>query len=377
MFLSDEERTETIKACRHCPMCNVADRVAQLVCRESYGPRGRGAILFAIDQGLLDWDETIADIMYTTQNDGLIQEWCVGNYDHEELVLDARAKIFEKGLAPEGVVKFIQGIRAGQSKGSSPEEILSKTRIAAEPNADILLFCGCGTRESEAETIEDTSRIFDRVGVKFQVLSEEPCCGWPLYQLGDLEGAKEFSVNVAKKIKDSGASTVVVLDADCYRMLLTRNGRFGGDLKGIKVVPIVSLLEEWIESGQLKVTQKISDSVTYHDPCAFARYCEEVDSPRKILSAILGGELKEMDRTGRLANCCGAGGMLPIHRPDLADKAALLRLEEAQATGASILATGCPRCQSILTRATSSGAHKGMRITNLIRLVAIAAGLVE
>ena len=56
---------------------------------------GRGAILFAIDQGLLDWDETISDIMYTTQNDGLIQEWCVGNYDHEELVLDARAKIFE------------------------------------------------------------------------------------------------------------------------------------------------------------------------------------------------------------------------------------------------------------------------------------------
>jgi len=377
MFLSEEERSETIRACRHCPMCNVADRVAQLVCRESYAPRGRGAILFALDQGLLDWDETVAEIMYTTQNDGLIREWCVGNYDHEELVLDARAKIFKKGLAPVEAVRFIEDLRGGRGKGLSPSEILSKEGVVTESKANILLFCGCGSRESEAESISETGRIFNHVGVKFQLLPEEPCCGWPLYQLGDLEGAKEFSTTIAGRIKASGASTVVVLDADCYRMLLTRTGRFGGDLKGIKVIPVVSLLAEWIESGQLTVTRKISDTVTYHDPCALARYCEESDSPRKILSAILEGELKEMETNRKLTNCCGAGGMLAVTRPDLADKVALLRLEEAIATGASILATGCPRCHSILDRTASSEAQEGLRISNLVRLVAIAAGLVE
>ncbi len=83
MFLSKEERAETIKACRFCPMCHIADRTAQLVRRESYTPRGRAAILAAIEAGFLEWDETVADIMYTTLNDGLIQEWCVGNYDYE------------------------------------------------------------------------------------------------------------------------------------------------------------------------------------------------------------------------------------------------------------------------------------------------------
>jgi len=377
MFLSEEERTETIRACRHCPMCNVADRVAQLVCRESYAPRGRGAILFAMDQGLLDWDETVAEIMYTTQNDGLIREWCVGNYDHEELVLDARAKIFKKGLAPVEAVRFIEDLRAGRGKGLSPSEILSKEGVTTESKGDMLLFCGCGSRESEAETIAETGRIFNHVGVKFQVLPEEPCCGWPLYQLGDLEGAREFSITIANRIKASGASTVVVLDADCYRMLLTRTGRFGGDLKGIKVIPVVSLLAEWIESGQLKITRKISDPVAYHDPCALARYCEELDSPRKILSAILEVELKEMESNRKLANCCGAGGMLGVTRPDLANKVALLRLDEARATGASILATGCLRCHGTLTRTLSSAGQAGLRITNLVRLVAIAAGLVE
>ena len=88
-------------------------------------------------------------------------------------------------------------------------------------------------------------------------------------------------------------------------------------------------------------------------------------------------ELKEMDRNRRLANCCGAGGMLAVTRPDLANEVALLRLEEARATGASILATGCPRCNSTLTREMNSEDQDQLAIMNLVRLVAIAAGLAE
>jgi Fe-S oxidoreductase len=377
MFLSEEERAETIRACRYCPMCNVADRVAQLVRRESYTPRGRGAIISAIDQGLLDWDKAAADIMYTTLNDGLLQEWCVGNYDHEELVLDTRARIHQRGLMPEEAVKFIEGLRSGQVAGRNPEEILSKEGIITEPSAEVLLFCGCVTLESQATILLDMGNLFNHAGMGFQVLPEEPCCGWPLYQLGDLEGAKEFSVRVAGRIRASGASTVVVLDADCYRMLLTRNGRFGGDLRGIKVIHATALLADWVESGRIKAQKKISDPVTYHDPCALARYCEDADSPRKILASILDSNLTEMDRNRRLANCCGAGGMLDVTNPGLADEVALLRLEEARETGASIVATGCPRCNRAFTRAMNSEGRDGLQVMHLARMLAIAAGLVS
>ena len=100
MFLTEKEREETIWACRFCMMCHVADRVGQVVRRESYTPRGRGAIIYAVDKGLLSADEGVADIMYTSLNDRLIREWCVGHYDHEELVIDERARLFSGGLAP-------------------------------------------------------------------------------------------------------------------------------------------------------------------------------------------------------------------------------------------------------------------------------------
>src|SRR4030042_1353432 len=247
MFLSDKERAETIWACRYCPMCQHADRVASLIRKESYTPRGRGAVLFALEKGLLTLDESVADIMYTTINDGLLQEWCVGNYDHEELILDIRARLFEKGLAPKEIVTFVEALHAGP-RGREPVEILSSAQIRTEPGAESLLFAGCSTRETGTSTLISMGRLFNQVGISFQILKQEPCCGWPLYQLGDLEGARDFSITVSRAIQDSGAKTVVVLDADCYRMFLTRTSRLGGNLKDVRITHALQLLSEWLEA---------------------------------------------------------------------------------------------------------------------------------
>ncbi|MEJ5378479.1 MAG: (Fe-S)-binding protein [bacterium] len=374
MFLSEKEREETIWACRFCPMCQVADRVGSIVRRESYTPRGRGAILFALDRGLLEWDDTVADIMYTTLNDGLIQAWCVGRYDHEELILDARARLFERGLAPEGVAFFLNNLRSARGAGKEPTRILREADVKIHPGAEVLLFGGCAVRESQTALVA-AGMLFNMASLPFQVIPEEPCCGWPFYQLGDREGARMSSVRIAQAIRDSGAKTVVVLDGDCYRMLLTRNARFGGDLGGVHVRHITSFLDNWIASGNVRVTRALSETITYHDPCALARYCEELEAPRRILASISGGRLKEMANHGRMANCCGAGGMLAVHRPDLAREVAKLRIEEAHETGARILAVGCPRCESSLENANQRCRSNSMRIANLVTLVAEAAGL--
>ena len=372
--MSDKERAETIWACRYCPMCQHADRVAGLVKKESYTPRGRGAVLFALEKGLLTLDESVADIMYTTINDGLLQEWCVGNYDHEELILDVRARLFEKGLAPKEIVTFVEALHAGP-RGREPVEILSSAQIRTEPGAESLLFAGCSARETGTSTLISMGRLFNQVGISFQILKQEPCCGWPLYQLGDLEGARDFSITVSRAIQDSGAKTVVVLDADCYRMLLTRNSRMGGNLKDVRITHALQLLSEWLETGKIRVNKRLPVPVTYHDPCALARYCEDVDSPRKILKQLFEGDVREMATHKRLANCCGEGGMLPVYRPELAKGVSLLRLEEAMETGASLLAVGCPRCQDAFTRAMDSTKAEKLRVAHLIDLVASAAGL--
>ncbi len=169
MFLSEKEREETIWACRFCPMCQVADRVGSIVRRESYTPRGRGAILFALDRGLLEWDDTVADIMYTTLNDGLIQAWCVGRYDHEELILDARARLFERGLAPEGVAFFLNNLRSARGAGKEPTRILREADVKIHPGAEVLLFGGCAVRESQTALVA-AGMLFNMASLPFQVI---------------------------------------------------------------------------------------------------------------------------------------------------------------------------------------------------------------
>jgi len=375
MFLSEKERDETIWACRFCMMCHCADRVGQVVRRESYTPRGRGAIIFALDEGLLDYDEGVADIMYTALNDRLLQHWCVGNYDHEELVIDTRARIFEKGLAPEEVVAYTKNLRNNPMHGENPQKILTDAGVTIDPDSDTVLFCGSAVRDSQQATLVAAGKLFNQANQPFKVLADEPSSGWALYQLGDFEGAKQVSKLVAEKIKESQAATVVALDADSFRMLMGRTTRFGGDLKEIKIIHMNAVMAEWLKKGRLAVVKKISESATYHDPCVLARYFEDVESPRFILSQILESNLREMATNRQWANCCGAGGMLTVHRPDVSEGVAGLRLAEAAETGASLLVSGCPRCDETFKRALETGGSEDINVFNLVELLAKAACL--
>jgi Fe-S oxidoreductase len=375
MFLSEKERAETIWACRFCMMCHCADRVGQVVRRESYTPRGRGAIIFALDEGFLDYDEGVADIMYTTLNDRMIQHWCVGNYDHEELVIDARARIFEKGLAPEGVIAYSKNLRTNPVQGGDPAKILSDAGVTMDSDSDTLLFCGSAARGSQQATLIAAGKLFNRAGQSFKVLADEPSSGWALYQLGDFEGAKEISALLAEKIRQSKVSTVVALDADGYRMLMGRTTRFGGDIKGIKILHINAVMAGWLKDKAISVTQKVPDAATYHDPCVLARFFEDIDSPRYILSQILAEELKEMATNKKLANCCGAGGMLAVHRPDVSEDVAGMRIDEAIESGAARLISGCPRCDETFKNAMAARGIKDIQVVNLVELMAQAAGI--
>jgi Fe-S oxidoreductase len=375
MFLSEKERDETIWACRFCMMCHCADRVGQVVRRESYTPRGRGAIIFALNEGLIEYDEGVADIMYTTLNDRMLQHWCVGNYDHEELVIDTRARIFEKGLAPEDVIVYTKNLRNNPVQGGNPVQILSDAGVKLDSDADTLIFCGSTSRNAQQATLIAAGKLFNRAGRAFKVLENEPSSGWALYQLGDFEGARHVSVLVAEKIRQSNVKTVIALDSDSYRMLMGRTTRFGGDIKLIKILHINAVVADWLKNKQLKVAGKISAAATYHDPCVLARFFEDIDSPRFILSQILDSDLKEMVTSGKNANCCGAGGMLAVHRADVSEAVALMRIGEAQETGATILASGCPRCNETFRKAITARGIEDLKVANLLELVAEAVGV--
>jgi Fe-S oxidoreductase len=154
-----------------------------------------------------------------------------------------------------------------------------------------------------------------------------------------------------------------------------RTTRFGGDIKGIKILHINAVLADWLKDNRISVAHRISDAVTYHDPCVLARDFEDIDSPRLILSQILEHDFKEMATSKKMANCCGAGGMLAVHRADVSEDVAVMRLDEAKETGAALLVSGCPRCDETFKKAIAARGTEDIQVVNLVELVAKAAGI--
>jgi Fe-S oxidoreductase len=88
-------------------------------------------------------------------------------------------------------------------------------------------------------------------------------------------------------------------------------------------------------------------TVTLHDPCYLGRYNGQTEAPRRALKAI-GIRVVEMERHGMNARCCGGGGGAPA--TDIPGKRRIpdIRMDDARATGAEIVAVACPQCTAML-----------------------------
>ena len=110
--------------------------------------------------------------------------------------------------------------------------------------------------------------------------------------------------------------------------------------------------------AQEKKMSKAGNSlkVTYHDPCYLGRHNKMYETPRKALLSVNGLELIEMPRNRKDAFCCGggSGNFITDYLSGGVDSPARVRVREAAATGADILAVACPGCLVMLKEAVKT-----------------------
>jgi Fe-S oxidoreductase len=349
MFLTEEERNLTIQGCRFCPMCYHADTAALILRKETNSPRGRGLILHGLDHGVLKWEDPwIGDIFFKSFTDGLPQEWCAGHYDHDELVIDARRRLAEMGCLPEAAQEAVNRVKTSGSPyrqaGVDISGLLREIGATPERGAALLVYLGCSTRSLYPSSARALFRILKALKVSFQTLEDETCCGMPLYRLGDFPGASRQAQKTAQGILQSGARELVVLDADCYRMFMTRYRKFGAFLpEGLKVSHVSEWLADRFSQGALRV-RKSRGGATYHDPASLGRFTKIHDAPREVIRSLFDPGLKEMEWSREKAHDCGAGGGMMFTNPDIAREAARRCYGQAQRTGGEVLITASPLC---------------------------------
>ena len=145
------------------------------------------------------------------------------------------------------------------------------------------------------------------------------------------------------------AKRIVVTCAHCFNTMLNEFPQLGGSFE---VIHHTQLLNTLLRDGLLKpvpAEEKVRRKITYHDPCFLGRYNDIYKAPRELLEGVPELELVEMKQSESLAMCCGAGGAHAwFEESSQGPRIASVRMEQAQATGATTVATACPYCSQML-----------------------------
>jgi len=182
--------------------------------------------------------------------------------------------------------------------------------------------------------------LLNQTGIRWGLpAAEVNCCGESLGKVGDPDLFARLKQKNLDYFQSQQVLKIVTVSPHC---LVTFNREYGADYN---VTHFTQFLDQKIKEGKLKPQKDFGGvKVTYHDPCYLGRHSGVYDAPRNILKAMPGIEFVEMDRNRQQSMCCGGGGGGLWMEKSKGERLSDLRIEEALATGATVLATSCPYC---------------------------------
>ena len=325
---------------------------------EAYYASGRQEIARGLLEGRLDYNDRLLHILFTCTECGGCQVVCTdqGNKNPLKTIVALRERAFRDEIAPlpehETLIKSMENYENPWQQPRARRDAWMRKMKLADPRkqkVDILYFVGCtAAYDPKLQKIARiTAEILQAAGVPFGVLGkDELCCGSTLLRMGNYDAYEKAAKKNMELLNSLDVERIITSCSGCNSVLREEYEELGG--LEAEVAHSLELVDELIQSGDIKLKKRVNRKVTYHDPCHLGRYTEVYDAPRSILEAMPGVELVEMPRNRANSFCCGAGAGVRTAYPEFAQWVAGERVREALSTGADTLVTACPFCEQNL-----------------------------
>lgn len=286
-------------------------------------------------------------------------EECPMMIEHVDAIVDMRRFLtLEKGSTPNKGAETLENLIATDNpNGFAPG---SRMNWAADQNlrvmadvkeVDVLFWVSDGAFDMRSQRIlRAFVKLLKAANVDFAVLGdEERDSGDVARRLGDDATFQSLAKRNIETLSKYKFNRIVTTDPHAFHVLKNEYKDFypDGQVPEYEVFHHTTFINELVKASALKLDMYKGGTVTYHDPCYLGRYNGEYDSPRELL-AELGIELAEMERSGFRSRCCGGGGGAPITDIPGERRIADMRMEDAVATGAELVAVGCQQCTAML-----------------------------
>ncbi|WP_328460862.1 (Fe-S)-binding protein [Streptomyces sp. NBC_00448] len=209
----------------------------------------------------------------------------------------------------------------------------------------VALFLTCVNDALYPGTGWATVRLLERLGVEVDFPAAQTCCGQPQFNTGYRHETEPLVRRMARAF--DGYDYVVTPSGSCAAMVRDNYPRIGAKALAEGRGPELADAAASLQNRTLELTEFLVDvlevtdvgayfphTVTYHPSCHGLRMLGLGERPRKLLQAVKGLELRELDGA---EECCGFGGTFAVKNPDVSLAMGHDKVRHALDTGATIL----------------------------------------
>jgi glycolate oxidase iron-sulfur subunit len=241
---------------------------------------------------------------------------------------------------------------------------------AQAAKATAFVHAGCVMQVAFAEVNEATVRVLQRAGCDVVAPAAQGCCGAIAIHAGEMDRGRALAKRNIAAFEASGAEVYVVNAAGCGSALKEYAELFADDENWAaratafsqRVRDVTEFLDEIgiaPELGPLDIV------VTYQEPCHLAHAQRITEAPRRLLGSIPGLVLREMDESSL---CCGSAGIYNLTQPEMAERLGQRKVEKIAAVRAQIVATANPGCALQLANGLRAAGH-AIAVKHIVELL--------
>jgi glycolate oxidase iron-sulfur subunit len=217
------------------------------------------------------------------------------------------------------------------------------------PRHKVALFAGCIMSTAFAETDRATARLLARAGGGSEVVAVagQQCCGALHVHNGEAAGARDLARRNVRAFAAFPDAPIVVNAAGCgstlknYGHLLQDDPEYATQAQAF-AARVRDLSEHLLSAGLPPAPACIERTVTLQEPCHLAHAQGIREAPRRLLRALPGVSLVEMEEP---ALCCGSAGVYNVVHPREGATLQARKVERIRASGAPLVVTANPGCQ--------------------------------
>jgi Fe-S oxidoreductase len=353
---------DIVHRCFRCGYCKFTSDYSGFNCPsyrkfffESYSPGGRMWLIRAWLNDEIKNSDRLQEILFSCATCANCVEHCVFTFSDDlvNIFLAAREEMVNRGIIPPAVRDYLKNIHISGNPYKEPAHERGKwaegTPIEIYDGQEYLLYIGCvGCYDERAKRIATAAgNLLIKAGVSFGILgNRETCDGNEVRALGEMGLFQFLAEQNISLFKELGVKKIITLDPHAFNAFKQDYPGLGGEFK---VYHYTQILASVVESKKIPL-KDYQAKVTFHDPCYLGRHNKEYEAPRKILDAIPGLEVIEMDQSRENAFCCGGGGgnFFTDILGGGEESPGRIRVRQARAAGAGIVAVACPQCAKML-----------------------------